>query len=232
MIVKIFILGSLLFAGIKLFNLFIRKISLPKKIRRHLDYSITFTELIISLAFISWVVMLAYNAKNYYILIFLAISFVLFIAPAFILIRDLVFGIFLKVQNKIPLGAVIEIDNNKGKIVRTGHYFLNLEDRQGSIKSYSYYKLNSKVISSLGDHSELEKLDMVFSLNQPGISNELISDLKKQLLSTPWVAVSQPIIIEQIKEKGNLLKVKVGVFTLNKKYEENIKGMVDKNFTF
>jgi hypothetical protein len=73
---------------------------------------------------------------------------------------------------------------------------------------------------------------MVFSLNQPGISNELISDLKKQLLSTPWVAVSQPIIIEQIKEKGNLLKVKVGVFTLNKKYEENIKGMVDKNFTF
>jgi hypothetical protein len=212
--------------------MFMKKINIPKRIKRHLGYSMAFGELIIWLAFISWVVMLAYNAKNYYILIFLAISFVLFVVPAFILIRDLIFGIFLRAQNKIPLGAVIEIDNIKGKIVRTGHYFLNLEDSQGRIKSYSYYKLNSTVISSLGDHSELEKLDMIFRLAYTNNSNERINKLKKQLLSTPWVAVSQPIIIEELKEKDDSLSLKVGLFTLNKKYEENIKGMVEKNLSF
>jgi len=146
------------------------------------------------------------------------------------LIRDLLFGIFLKAQNKIPLGAVIEIDDNKGKIAKTGNFFLNLQDAHGSIKTYSYYKLNSKVISSLGDHRELEKLEMVFTLVQKGNINELISKLEKQLLSTPWVAVSQPIIIEQLKRKDDLLSLKVGLFALSKKYEENIKEMVEKNF--
>lgn len=215
-----------------LVNLIMKKIRFSKKIKRHLEYSVAFAELVIWIAFISWVVMLAYDTKNYFMLFFLAISFILFIVPAFILIRDLLFGIFLKVQNKIPLGAVIEIDNNKGKITRTGHFFLNLEDSHGSIKSYSYYKLNSKVISSLGDHQQLEKLDMVFNLAQTTNINELISKLKKQLLCTPWVAVSQPVIIEQIKGKDDMVRIKVGIFTLSKKYEENIKEMVEKNSLF
>jgi hypothetical protein len=229
MIVKIIILGSFLFVGLRLVDLFFRKLSLPKRIRRHLEYSLTFAELILGLAFISWVVILAYTARNYFILFFLAISFVIFIVPAFILIRDLLFGIFLKAQNKIPIGAVIEIDGNKGKIAKTGNFFLNLQDSHGNIKSYSYYKLNSKVISSLGDHRELEKVEMVFSFAQSANINELITKLEKQLLNTPWVAVSQPIIIEKLKRKDDLLHLKVGLFTLNKKYEENIKTMLEKN---
>lgn len=232
MIVKIFILGSLLFVSMRLLNVFVKKIRLPKNIMRHLDYSLAFIELLISIAFISWVVMLAYHNKNYFILLFLAISAVLFIAPAFILIRDLVFGIFLKVLNKIPLGAIMEIDNHKGKIIKTGHFFLKLEDRHGSIRSYGYYKLNSSIISSLGEHSELEKLDMVFSLAGNKNYNEQISQLKKQLLCTPWVSVKQPIIIEQLEGKEDPLKIKVGLFSLNKKYKENIKEMVEKNFSF
>ncbi len=230
MIVKIITLGSFLFVGLKLFNLFIKRTSFPNRIKRHLDYSLAFAELVIGLAFISWVVMLVYNARNYFMLIFLGISFILFIVPGFILIRDLLFGIFLKAQNKIPLGAVIEIDDNKGKITKTGNFSLNLQDAHGSIKTYSYYKLNSKVISSLGDHRELEKLELVFSLGHTSNINELISKLEKQLLNTPWVAVSQPIIIEQLKRKDDLLSLKVGLFALSKKYEENIKAMVEKNF--
>jgi len=230
MIIKIITLGSFLFVGLKLFNLFIKKASFSNRIKRHLDYSIAFAELIIGLAFISWIVMLAFNSGNYFMLIFLGISFVLFIVPAFILIRDLLFGIFLKAQNKIPLGAVIVIDDNKGKIIKTGNFFLNLQDTHGSIKTYSYYKLNSKVISSLGDHRELEKLEMVFSLKHTSSINERIRKLEKQLLNTPWVAVSQPIIIEQLKRKDEHLRLKVGLFALSKKYQENIKAMVEKNF--
>ena len=230
MIIKIFTIGFFLFAGLKLVNLIMDKMSIPKRIKRHLDYSLAFSELIIWLAFLSWVVMLAYHGKNNFILFFLGISFVLFIVPAFILTRDLIFGIFLKAQNKLPEGTVIEIDDTKGKISKTGNFFLNMEDTMGNIKSLSYYKLKSKVISSLGDHHQLEKLDMVFRLPHTDNINELSTKLKKQLLSTPWVAVSQPPKIEKIKRKDDLLLVKVRLFTLNKKYEENIKAMVEKNY--
>ena len=230
MIIKIFIIGTFLFAGQKLVNLIIAKMNFPKRIKRHLDYSLAVAGLIIWLAFFSWLVMLAYQSKNNFMLFFFGLSIVLLIVPAFILIRDLVFGIFLKAQNKLPEGTIIEIDDTKGKITKTGNFFLNMEDSHGNIKSLNYYKLKSKVISSLGDHHELEKLDMVFRLPHTDNINKLSTTLKKQLLNTPWVAVSKPINFEKIKRKDDLLFVKVGLFTLNKKYEENIKAMVEKNY--
>jgi hypothetical protein len=230
MLIKIFIIAALIFFGMKLVHLILGRMSFSKSIKHHLDYLLAFAELIIWLAFISWLAMLALQSKNNFILFFFGSAIVLLLVPAFILIRDLIFGIFFKAQNKIPEGINIRIDGTQGKIIKAGHFFLNVEDTHGNIKSLAYYKLKSKVIVSLGDDKELAKLDMTFKLPNTKNINELSSTLKKLLLLTPWVAVSKPIIFEKIKRKDNHLLVKVGLFTLNKKYEENIRTMVEKNY--
>ena len=78
---------------------------------------------------------------------------VLLIVPAFILLRDFVFGVFLKAQNKVVEGTFIELEDIKGEIVKAGQFFLNIEDKLGNIKSLGYYKVNSRVISISGDKS-------------------------------------------------------------------------------
>lgn len=224
------LIGTILFFGLKLINLIFQKLHLPKRLKRHLDYSLALMELLIWLAFFSWVIMVAYRGNNKFILLFLVVAFILLIVPAFILIRDFIFGIFLKSQNKLPVDTIIEIDDSKGRITKAGHFFLNIEDEQGNIKSYNYYKLNAKVISTLGEHHKLEKLDLTFELPFTNNVNELTTKLKNQLLCTPWVAVSMPIKIEKIKRNGAHILVKIGLFTLDKKYEENIKLMVEKDY--
>ena len=230
MIIKLITIGIIIFLGFRLINLIVGKTSLPKRILHHLDYILPLLELIVWFAYISWAVLIAYQARKYFVLFFLALSFLLLIVPAFLLIRDLIFGIFFKALNKIIEGKVIEIDGVKGTIVQAGLFFLNMEDSSGIIKSIGYYQIKSKVISILGENHELEKLDLEFDLPLQGNINEMVKRLESQLLSTPWVAVSNPPIIEKVNRRTEKLSAKVGIYTLNKKYGENIKSMVNLNW--
>lgn len=230
MILKLLIIGLIIFFSFRLVDLILEKTNFSKKILHHLEYIIPSLELLVWMAFVSWVVLSAFQNQRYYILFFLALSFILLIVPAFILVRDLVFGIFLKVSNKIGEGTIIETDGVKGTIVKTALFYIDLEDDQGSLKSIGYYRLKSKEISILGENHELEKIDIEFRLPIKGSVNEMLDQLNYQLLCSPWVAASILPIIEKIEESKESLYVKVGIYTIHKKYEDAIKAMVNKQW--
>lgn len=230
MIIKIFTLAIILFISFKLINLILRKINFSKSNKHHLNYLLPFIEFIIALSFISWVVILALQEKNHFVLSFLAIAFILLIIPTLILIRDFIFGLFLKAQNKIQEGATIKIEDINGIITNAGLFFLNIKDSHGNVKSIGYYQLKSKVISTFGENKELEKLIINLDLPIQANMSQFADKLNIQLLNIPWVAVSKPPIIESIKTENELLKVKLTIFTLNKKYSENIRLMINEQF--
>jgi hypothetical protein len=226
--IKIFTIGILLFAGFRLLVLIARKITFSKKIRHHLNYILSILELIVWFSFLTWVIKLVYESKDRYILVFAAVAFILLLVPAFILLRDFIFGVFLKAQNKVVEGTFIDLGDMKGEIVKAGQFFLNIEEKPGNIKSLGYYKVHSRVISISGDKHQLERLVLEFNFPVSNRINELIERLNYQLLNTPWIAASKAPVVESINTEGKITVIRMAVFVINISYRENIMEMVNQ----
>jgi hypothetical protein len=226
--IRIFTIGLLLFAGFRLLVFMVRKISFPKRIRHHLNYILSILELIVWFAFLTWVIKLVYESKDRYILVFVAVAFILLLVPAFILLRDFIFGVFLKAQNKIIEGSFIDLGDIKGEIVKAGQFFLNIEEKPGNIKSLGYYKVNSRVISLSGDKHQLERLVLEFSFPLSHKINELVEKLNYQLLNAPWIAASKAPIVESIDSEGERTIIRMAVFVIDLSYKESILELVNQ----
>jgi hypothetical protein len=178
-----------------------------------------------------WVVKLIYDSKNYFALLSIAVVFALIAYPFFILIRDFISGIILKIQNKVAVGMHIEIEEIKGLIAKAGHLSMDMEDGHGNITSINYHYAYGKKISRSGNNLNLEKISLAFEFPESSRLNELISQLKKEVMNTPWVAISQPLIIENTKVKNGKVLIKVAAFVLDRSYAENIKTSVMSYFS-
>lgn len=188
-------------------------------------------ELFMWLGFVIWAARLIYLAQNYFTLIAVGTVILTLSLPLYTTLRDFVVGNILKIQNKVSEGVFIEIEEIRGRIKRAGYLRLDVEDDRGNINSIPYNKIRSKVISQNSTNQNLAKVLLHFSFPETTKVNHITPILKRQILNTPWVAVSQtPIIEKAINENGQLI-VEVGAYTLDKSYGENIKNSVDKLWT-
>ncbi len=111
--IKLFFIGILLFAAFRFLVFLGKKAGFSRQVKHHLNYILSMVELLVWFSFLTWVIKLVYSGGNQTVLFFSGIVVVLLIVPAFILLRDFVFGIFLKAQNKVIEGTFIELGGHQ-----------------------------------------------------------------------------------------------------------------------
>ncbi len=226
MIAKILIVALMIFIAFRLVFFVKNRVGISIKIKRHLAYMLPFVELFIWLGFVIWAARLIYLAQNYFTLIAAGSILLILSIPLYAILRDFVVGNILKIQNKVSEGVFIEIEEIKGRIKRAGYLRLDIEDDRGNINSIPYNNIRSKIISQNSTNQNLAKVVLRFSFPETTKVNYITPILKRQILNTPWAAVSQtPIIEKTISENGQLI-IEVGAYTLDKLYGENIKNSV------
>jgi len=231
MIIKFFIAASLVFLGYRLLFYIKSKLHISNRFKFQLDYVLSLTELFFWVGFIVWVIKHVYESGNYFILISIGVTLCIFAVPLFLVLRDFISGAFLKAQNKVSTGRFIEIDELKGQIKKAGHLRLDIEDTHGNIHSIPYFNVRSKTILQHSSNPHLDKVVLKFMFPPSMTADQLIPSLKKQIMSTPWVAVSQSPVINKVSHKNNRLSIEVGVYTLDKSYADSIKKMVTAQLT-
>lgn len=229
MIFKFFIIAAFIFGGFRVLNFITERLNIHLIQRNKLHYLIPLFEFFIWMLYVIWVVKVIYESKNYFALISLAVVIVLLAFPLFILIRDFISGIILKVQNKVAEGMYIDIEELKGLISNAGHLRMDIEDKHGNITSVTYHYVYGKRISRSGNNQNLEKISLEFDFPEPARVNEFSDSLKKAVMNTPWVVISQAPIIENTKVENGRLTVEVGAFVIDKSYAENIKSAVSSS---
>ncbi len=223
MVIRLLISAIVVFIAFRIIHFINRHVKSSFKIKNHLNELIPLVESFAWMAFVLWVVKVIYDSKNYYALISISTVFLLLSVPLFYLLRDFVTSVFLKLQNKITEGTYIEIEEIKGIVKEAGHFRMDIEDYHGNISSVSYYKIRSKIISKPGANHNLEKATIEFRFADTIKVNELIDKLKKAVLNTPWVAVSQSPIIESTKHEHEKIIIELGIFMLDKAYIEDVR---------
>jgi len=201
-----------------------------KSIKHHIAYLVPILELVVWIVYAMWCLEAMYRIENYSGLIMISFILVLFAIPARFLMRDFLNGIFLKVQRKIDVGDYIQLEGIEGKIKHAGHFRLEIQTQQGDIRAIPYGLIGLGIISKPGNNLNLNKRLLVFRLPDSFNIEMLLPELEKALMNTPWVAVSQPPIIETVTHENGEHIIEVLVFTLKKEHSDKISKMVEKNF--
>jgi len=226
MFLEFFILAIVIFIGFRIVNFITWRFKLYFNLKDHLLHIVPVIELLTWIAYAIWIAKVIYDANHNFALISIGIFFVLTAFPLFILIRDFVIGVLLKLQNKIVEGADIDIEDIKGVVKEAGYLRFDIEDRHGNITSIPYHYIYAKRISRSGNNHHLEKVTIHFEFLENSKSKDLIERLKKEVLNTPWVALSEPPVIENTNVENGKIMVDVRVFLLDKTNAENVKASV------
>jgi hypothetical protein len=227
MLVQFLFIVALLFAGFRLLSFVAGKLNvLPQKMRHQIGFLLPIVELVVWVAVLLWMVSAIYVSKNYFVLLSMAILFALLAVPLFYLIRNFIAGIIFRIQNKLMPGMYINLEGIAGVVKRTGHLGLEIEDRQRNIRVIPYYTIRSASILRQGNNPHLEKVTLCFTLPVTGPIRELSNKLQREVLMTPWVAVSQPPAIESISHEEGKIQVDVGVFMPDRSYADLVKERV------
>lgn len=231
MITQFVIIALVLFFAFRLTYFVHTALPYSKRIKYHARYVLPVIELFSWIGFAVWSIDYIYQSENFQGLVFVSILFVILAVPAYFLLRDFIFGIYLKIQRKIDAGDFIEFDNIEGEIVRAGHCSIEIRDTEGDINTIPYSKIRSTIIIKHGANPNLKKQILVFKFPDHISINAIRPELEKHLLNAPWVAVSQPPFIEKVKQEDGNHIFEVAVFTLKNEYAEYIREIVEKNFS-
>ena len=227
MIIKILSIIISVFVGFRILSFIISRIHYLDRFRHRINLLLPIVELLVWIGTIMWFVKLIYETDNYELLISLGVIFILFIVPAFSLMRDFISGIFLKAQSIIFLGALLEVNQIQGEVVKAGHFVVELKDPHGDIRTYPYNQIRSKVILRTSDNVHLVKLKLEFQLPENSSLNDTIKTIMYVIVNTPWCAPSKTPVVDNILINNGIANVVVGIYSPNKKYGEKIKKAVD-----
>ncbi|WP_372752503.1 mechanosensitive ion channel domain-containing protein [Labilibaculum sp.] len=229
MSVKFLVIVLGILVTFRLIGLINRSLKYSATIKYHTTYLLTLTELLLWLVMLIWLVRHYYNSENTFGLISVGIVITLAIVPSFYLLRDFLSGVYLKIQNKLSEGSIIEINGLKGKIEKIGNFSLNLIDKNGDIKSIPYHKISATIISKQSNNPNLNKVNLKFVFPSSVRANYIIPKLKVEIINSAWVAVSQPVIIENIEHLNDEYSIEVVIYTLQPHFAEDIKNRVEEN---
>lgn len=177
-----------------------------------------------------WIIKFVYTRQDFTVLILLGVLFLLFVIPIWFLLRDFLYGLILKLQRKIEVHKIIDIEGLKGEILKTGYFSFDILTEKGSIDTVPYNRIIAKVVSVSSENANLAKIKLTFKIPEThGISFSR-TKLEEVLLNCPFVANSQKPVLGSVYTENDAQKIDVYVLALNKEYSRKIQEYVEYYF--
>jgi hypothetical protein len=207
-----------------------KSLPLSKRIKLYLGYLLPVAEFVFWLGFFIWAVRSLYAAYDVVALIIIITLLALLAAPAWFLLRDFIYGIIIKFQQKIETDSAIEIEDIKGIVIRTGLLGFDIKTSDGNINNIPYNKIIGKIITRHGSNIHLDSHLIHLCIKSSVNIKEFMPKLKTTLLNAPWVASSQEPIIKNIEQQNESYLIDVVVYTIDETHVERIRDYIMQRF--
>ncbi len=150
-------------------------------------------------------------------------------------LRDYLAGIYIRISGRFKLYETIAFNSKengmlvKGKIIRFGNQYMVLETQNLTILELPYNKLfNIKMERHV--QTVEEELALSFQLKTTKDIDNILPDLKKQLLELPWISHKHKPKIGLKNQQGDKTLLELKVILVDKKYRNRVEDLLVKSF--
>ncbi len=232
MTLQVIIALILLFTLFRVLNIVLHKfVMIPLKLKYHLGYVLPAVELVAWVTLLLMIARFTYQTESYFAFALLIVLLALLAVPLFFVVRNFIAGVVLRLQYRLTEGMNIETEGVSGVVKKVGYLGLEIEDTSLDIYSIPYHALQSKTLIRQGNNPFLKKGTLRFELPLETDLSTLCMRLKKEVLNTPWAAISQPPVVEKAIEKNGKAIIHIGVFMPDKSYAGRIQHTVLSAFS-
>ena len=185
-------------------------------------------QMLVWIFYFSWFLFLFAAIRSWFTVV---VGFVL-LALLFLLykfwVSDLIAGVLFRNHYQLSEGDMLHFGNIKGKIVRTGNKFIELENQEG----YSVYIPYSQLQNGIFMKSESKMLSPGFTFDLNITSDEDFEDLSQKikitLLSLPWTSSRKEPEISLKKRKGSSKTLTISVHAIDRTFSSKIEQHLRK----
>jgi len=228
MLLKMILTAVIIFIGFRLLNLITKWVGNKPTFQHHVSYLLPVLELFSWVTFLWWWIKCLIIAQLYNLLMLISILILIAAVPAFYLLRDFIFGIYLKIQRKITIGNHVVFSDLEGSIVKAGPFGIDLVDKYNDLKTIPYSKIRTKIITKQVSNSHLHKQIITFQLPATNATNQHLAQLLKCIINTPWQAASIVPTIENRTTHDDKVNLEIAVFVLKKDHAYKINDLVSR----
>jgi small-conductance mechanosensitive channel len=185
-------------------------------------------ETIVWLLYFSWFTFRFAAAGAVYALVVMGILLVLIFWISRFFLKDLLAGIFFRLNKQYSEGEIIAYEGWSGIIQRFGSQSLEVRTQEGQIVYIPYGKLQESLITK----SEKEAQSAAYAFSIILDKKELVPDIKTRILqhlvSLPWSSVHKVPNVALKETQENRLEIEVTVYPIEKSHGKPIEDSVRK----
>lgn len=218
------IIAIVLVAAFRLLNFFIP--ALPIKS----DYKIGIRKALPMAEFTAWIIFLIWGI-NYFIRynIYFAIGlgivvFLIMIWFSWFALRDLIAGIIIKTNRDLKKNEIVDVAGYHGKIIRFGFRNMILETENGKNIYLPYTMVIKRELVRSHPAEKILSHSFILTTEAKKPLDTTIDDIRRSILSLPWVSLTQKPMIRLENEKPGSYTFHITTFSI----EQNYFMMIEK----
>jgi small-conductance mechanosensitive channel len=226
-VLSLLLLGLLVYFVLRLIRFAIPYIAKNRNFREWITQYFSLFELFVWITFLLWFLPYLVH-RNIYAGVGLGlILLAIFIWIAWFGLRNLIAGFIFKSNNGLKIGQLIQIDDERGTIVKLGYRNIILDTTKGNLVNIPYSQITNKSLIKI--NSTEQRHSITFKLKTPKTKNikKITTDISAHILMHPRCSITEKPNIELLEEQENEMIFSIKIFAVENKYlstiEEDIK---------
>ncbi len=138
-------------------------------------------------------------------------------------LRDIIAGVVLQLQDVYRNGQEIRVDNLEGVIRKVGKLGLELEQADGERIKIPYSRISGNVHTKIEPGEQVRRTRFSMAIPRRGNVNDVITQLRFQLLTMPWIQPGSEPEISLLAEQNEKFEFEIILHVVNKNFIPEIE---------
>lgn len=230
-ILKILFFGTLLALFFTILKNGIKFVAADKPYSKRLYDVFLNGKTIVWLIFGFWSIELIALKDPWYTRIFAMVLIITIIGISWAIVRDLITGLFTKMDGSYVINGWIRIKEVEGKIKAFGFRSLEIETEKGETVNIPYHLLNQEMI--VRSQPTESVMSCTFQMKVPGTMhfNEYQKIIRNEILNSHWVSLKKDPKVKLLSEENGSLILQITAYSLDERYFDDIENFVKSLFS-
>ncbi|HNV50414.1 MAG TPA: mechanosensitive ion channel [Bacteroidales bacterium] len=189
-------------------------------------------ELLIWVLFLLWAVQFLYTSNQPFAYALFAILFLIVAYSAWVGLKDIIAGAFLKATHKLSINELITVGDYSGKIVGFDHSNLLLETALGETLYIPYSSLLGKVIVKMQPAESIHRHSFKFEVDKAHSTREDTEKIRGFILTMPWASLKKEPQIRYVTETTSDKQIiEVTLYSIEKEHFQDMERLIKEKFS-
>jgi small-conductance mechanosensitive channel len=227
-VVKLIAVALVLFAILWLLKLVLKNTPLRKSVRGRVERIMPLVEGIVWLGFMLWCIGQLVRNEIWTSIGVLVIIILIVILLFWLVIRDYLAGIVLKIDGTVKKNDWIKVKDIEGKITELGSRTMTIMTTSGETVNVPYSTISGEISARPNPGEELINHSFELKLSKISDAESTITDLNRGILNAPWSSVNKNPEIKLISDDSGYYTFEINIFSLRMVYFQKIKDYLNE----